>query len=123
MKKLLEKLLGDKGWRVYDCGGNDFELSNWSNAGENVIISIRGENLSELVADARSAWENFNADEHAAEILIAKRSVDKRKRDYYAAAPDTLTELLRDANHIKSMHNYVYRRLFDYARKAGGCVK
>lgn len=115
-KELLENLLDEGNWRVYDYGNNTYDLENWSNAGENVIIFLSGANLSELAADAYSAWDNFNADEHAAEILLAKRCGDEHQRNFYAAAPDSLTELLCDANDIKDMYEWVYKTLNNYVR-------
>lgn len=129
MKNRLEKLLSNmclhKGgdtsnWGVYDCkeDGGCYELEQWSDAGEDVIITIRGTTLFELAEDARKAWENFDADEHAAEIYLAKRSASKHEREFYAAAPDTMRELLRDARNIKAMHRWVYRALYKAAHAA-----
>lgn len=114
MKELLENLLAEKDWRIYDYDDNTYDLENWSNARENVIISLSGTNLSELAADAYSAWNNFDAEEHAAEIFIAKRCGDERQRNFYAAAPDSLKELLCDANNIKDMYEWVFKTLNNY---------
>lgn len=129
MKNKLEKLLsnmclhkgGDSSnWRVYDCGevGGCYELEQWSDEGEDVIITLRGATLAELAADAREAWENFDADEHAVQIYLAKRNGDENARRFYAAAPDSLRELLADARNIKAMHRWVYRTLTKAARAA-----
>ena len=129
MKTQLEKILANmrlhKGgdtsnWRVYDCGENGgcYELVQWSDAGENVIITLRGATLAELAADAREAWENFDTDEHAAQIYLAKREGDENARRFYADAPDTMRELLADARNIKAMHRWVWRTLDKAARAA-----
>ena len=124
MKTQLEKILsnmrlhkgGDSSdWRVYDCGedGGCYELEQWSDAGEDVIITLRGATLAELAADAREAWEAFDADAHAAAILCAKRNGN----EFYADAPDTIRELLADARNIKAMHKWVWQTLDRAARK------
>ena len=129
MKTQLEKTLtnmrlhkgGDSSdWRVYDCGedGGCFELEQWSDAGEDVITTLRGATLAELAADAREAYENFDADEHAAQIYLAKREGDEDARRFYAAAPDTMRELLADARNIKAMHKWVWQTLDRAARAA-----
>lgn len=129
MKKRLEKILsgmrlhkgGDTSdWRVYDCeeDGGCYELEQWSNAGEDVTIVLRGATLAELAADAREAWENFDADKHAAEIYLAKHEGDENARRFYTAAPDTMRELLRDARNIKAMHKWVWQALDKAARAA-----
>lgn len=129
MKEKLEKTLsgmrlhkgGDASdWHVYDCeeDGGCYELEQWSDAGEDVIIILRGATLSELVEDAREAWENFDEDEHAAQIYLAKREGDENARRFYAAAPNTMRELLADARNIKAMHKWVWRALDKAARAA-----
>ena len=128
MKTQLEKILSNmrlyKGgdtsdWRVYDCeeDGGCYELEQWSDAGEDVIIKLRGATLAELAADARKAWENFDADKHAAQIYLAKREGDENARRFYATAPNTIGELLADARNIKAMHKWVWRTL-DKAAKS-----
>lgn len=116
MKELLESVLetefsapDDSSWRVYDCEmeGGCYELSGYSPAGENVIFTLWGDGLPTLAADAREAWENFDAEEHAAEILIEKRTGDGDVRRFYAAAPDSLRALLEDAEAIKAMYGRV----------------
>lgn len=129
MKTQLEKILSNmrlhKGgdtsdWRVYDCeeDGGCYEIEQWSDDGEDVIITLRGATLAELAADARETWEAFDADEHAAEIYLAKKSASKHEREFYAAAPDSLRELLADARNIKAMHKWVWQTLDRAARAA-----
>lgn len=117
MKKQLEKITATleestgAAWSVYDCGDEDKEFSTYSPAGENVIISICGETLAELAEDARESWEAFDAEEHAAEILLAKRSGDENQKRFYAAAPDSLRELLEDAEAIDALYKALYDAL------------
>jgi hypothetical protein len=107
LEKIIDKLENDTGatWSVYDCnGGGSFEISTYSPAGENVIISLDGSTLAELAADVRNAAEAFDAEEHAAIILVAKRSGTADERRFYADAPDSLRELLEDAEAIKALY-------------------
>lgn len=100
-----------KDWRIMPCGDYCWEVENWSPSGEDVIITLRGKTLGELAHDAEEAWECFDADEHAAEILTAKRSGDENARRFYAAAPDSLRDLLKDAEAIDAMYKAVYETL------------
>jgi hypothetical protein len=106
LEKIIDKLENGTGatWSVYDCGGGSFEFSTFSPVGENVIISLFGSTLAELAADAKEAAEVFDAEEHAAKILVAKRSGTADERRFYAAAPDSLRELLEDAEAIKALY-------------------
>lgn len=119
MKNKLESVLED--WRVYDCEerGGCYEVESWSPAGEDVVIVIRGATLAELAEDAKEAWEYFDAEEHASEILVAKRSGNEHAKRFYAAAPDSLRELLEDAEAIKAMYQQVYERLLASAGAEG----
>ena len=117
MKNQLEKIVSALGkstgaaWHVYDCGDGNKEFSTYSPAGENVIITIYGETVAALAEYAKESWDLFDADEHASEILIAKRSGDKDKERFYAAAPDSLRELLEDAEAIKALYKSLYDAL------------
>jgi hypothetical protein len=105
LEKIIDKLENDTGatWSVYDCGGGSFEFSTYSPAGENVIISLDGSTLAELAADVRNAAEAFDPEEHAAQILVAKRSGTKDERRFYSAAPNSLRRLLEDAEAIAGL--------------------
>lgn len=113
LEKIIDKLENDTGatWSVYDCGGGSFEISTYSPAGENVIISLDGSTLAELANDARNAAEAFDAEEHAARILTAKRSGTENERRFYAAAPDGLRDLLEDAEEIAKLHKALFQAL------------
>lgn len=118
MKNALDRLLPD--FKVHDCDerGGCYEIESWSPEGEDVIITLRGATLAQLAADAREAWECFDAEEHAAEILVAKRTGTAEQQRYYAGAPDGLRDLLADAEEIKSMHGLVFEKLITAARAA-----
>ena len=113
----LEALLPD--WRVMPCNeAGDaicFELEAWSPAGEDVIISLCGDTIEELAHDAQEAWDGFDPEEHAAEILVAKRAGDENARRFYAAAPDSLRDLLEDAEAIDAMYKGVCESLNKHA--------
>ena len=117
MQKKIEKVLetafadhDDSSWSVYDCGekGGCYELSGYSPAGENVVITVRGRTFSELADDAEDAWNAFDADTHAAEICTAKNSGNPDMERFYAAAPDSLRDLQEDAEAIDKMYERVY---------------
>ena len=113
LEKIIDKLENDTGatWSVYDCGDGSFELSTYSPVGENVIINLYGSTLAELANDARQAAEAFDAEEHAARILTAKRSGTENERRFYAAAPDSLRDLLEDAEEIAKLHKALFQAL------------
>lgn len=124
MKKQLEKITATleestgATWSVYDCGDGNKEFSTYSPAGENVIITIYGETVAALAEYAKESWDLFDAEEHAAEILIAKRSGDENKKRFYASAPDSLCELLEDAEAIDSLYKALYDALTAAATSA-----
>ena len=114
LEKIIDKLENDTGatWNVYDCGGGgSFEISTYPPAGENVLISLDGSTLAELANDARNAAEAFDAEEHAARILTAKRSGTENERRFYADAPDSLRDLLEDAEEIAKLHKALFQAL------------
>ena len=116
MKSILEKIIedlsdsSDATWSLYGDKGS-FEISTYSPAGENVIIAIEGTTLSELEESAREAWEWFDAEKHAAKILIAKRAGTKEEKRFFASAPDSLKALLEDANAIDRVYQTLYAAL------------
>ena len=113
LEKIIDKLESDTGatWSVYDCGGGSFEISTYSPAGENMIISLDGSTLAELANDIQEARENFDAEEHAAQILVAKRAGTKEAKRFYAAAPDSLRDLLEDAEAIAGLYKALENEL------------
>ena len=94
----LVKALPD--WNIMPSGVNCWEIENWSPAGEDVIITLRGTTMAELASDAEDAWENFNADEHAAEWYGANRG-----------EPSSMRDLLDDAEAIEEMYKDVYEAI------------
>ena len=112
LEAIIDALERDTGttWNLADYG-TDYDFETWSDAGEDVIISLSGQTLAELARDARDAAENFDAEEHAAKILIAKREGNEEAKRYYAAAPNDLYALLADAELIAGYHLALYKML------------
>ena len=106
-------------WKCYDCkeDGGCYEITTYSPAGENVCITLRGGNLTALAQDANEAWEAFDWEEHASRILVAKRCGTADEQRYYASAPDSLAELIKDAGLIDDMYKALYYELRDAAQK------
>ena len=87
-------------WSVSGSPAEGWEFECYSPQGEDVIFSANGRTLGEIAEDAWTGAEAFDAEEHAAAILIAKRTGDEDTRRYYASAPDSLRALLEDADWI-----------------------
>ena len=87
MKKSLEKIMSvleirtGAAWSVNDCGDENWEFSTYSPEGENVVITLSGVTLAGLAENAKEAWENFDEEEHAAEIFVAKRNGPDYRRE------------------------------------------
>lgn len=124
MKEKLEKIAAalenetGAGWKVYDCGEGNYELSTYSPAGENVVITLYGETLAGIAENAGEAFDAFDADGHAAEIYYLKHEGHDYQREFYAGAPDNLRELLEDAEAIKTMIFGALRDALEAAAKA-----
>lgn len=114
LKKIMSKLEAKTGetWNLYySFGDSSPEISTYSPAGENVLICLSGSTLAELANDARAAREAFNPEEHAVQILTAKRSGTENERRFYAAAPDSLRDLLEDAEAIAGLYKALENEL------------
>ena len=88
-------------WRVtgYDEDGN-VEISNFSPAGENLLVCVKAEDFPHAI---REYWENFDADEHAEELVIAKNN------GFQGVPP--VSVLVRDAQKIDKMLDDLARAL------------
>lgn len=100
-KEDLDKLLPD--WKVSEYQDGSFDLSRYSPEGEDVFISIRGDTYGELQSEAKDAYERFDPDDHASMIYHAKHYGTEEERRFFAPAPDSLQDLLKDAKAIKEM--------------------
>jgi hypothetical protein len=87
-------------WSVSGSPAEGWDFECYSPQGEDVIFSVTGRTMREIAEDARQGAEAFDAEEHAAAILIAKRTGEEDMRRYYASAPDSLRALLEDADWI-----------------------
>ena len=98
----LEKMFPE--WSIYQYSDEgSFDFSGHSPAGENVIVSISGSTFAELARDAAVEHERFDADDHAAQIYHAKHYGTEAEKRFFASAPDSLKDLLKDARAIKKM--------------------
>ena len=86
-KEWLESILPD--WEVSSCGDGDFELSSYSPAGENIVMSLDGDTFDEMARFAEGYYNDFDP----------------------AGAPDDLEDLLEDAKAIDEMYYSVYQKL------------
>lgn len=110
-KEYLDSLVGYD-WSVDKCG-DEFELSGHSPAGENVVVTLSGKTLKELIASAKSELDRFNPEDHAARIYHAKHYGTEDARRFYAGAPDDLQDLIEDANAIVEMYGDLINALED----------
>lgn len=67
------------------------DIESWSPAGENIILTL---NTNDIPGSAMSEYENFDVDEHAAE-LIANRGEN--------GIPDSVWVIAEDAYKIRDM--------------------
>lgn len=110
-KEYLDSLVGYD-WSVDKCG-DEFELSGHSPAGENVVVTLSGKTLKELIASVKSELDGFNPEDHAARIYHAKHYGTEDARRFYAGAPDDLQDLIEDANAIVEMYGDLINALED----------
>ena len=108
-KERLESILPD--WEVSSCSDGDFELSSYSPAGENIVMSLDGDTLDEMARFAESYYNDFDPQDHAAQIYHAKHYGSADEQRFYAGAPDDLEDLLEDAKAIDEMYYSVYQTL------------
>ena len=113
LEKIMSKLEDKTGatWNVYYSYDGSPEISTYSPAGENVIINLNGSTLAELASDTREARKDFDPEEHAAQILVAKRAGTKEEKSFYAQAPDGLRDLLEDAESIVGLYKALENEL------------
>lgn len=99
-ERLLQKA-EDLGWyvTVYD-GCWEFEKS--SPAGEDFVFSVNG---TDIVASVKECYEDFDPEEHATDLVIAKRNG-------FAGVPDLRT-LCDDADEIDEMLHELFEAFRD----------
>lgn len=103
-------------WKVY-VSGEDVELTRHSPAGEEVCVSLKLGTAEEIANQASVYYDDFDPDDHAAQIYHEKHyGTDEQKR-YYASAPDSLEDLVSDAHAIDNMYYAVGKALRDSIAK------
>ena len=107
-KELLEKMFPD--WEVSGEEGS-FDLSSHSNAGENVVIPIMGDTLYDMASYVETIYNDFDPQDHAAQIYHAKHYGSADEQRFYAGAPGDLEDLIADAKEIDEMYYAVYQTL------------
>ena len=110
------KILRD--YKVSACQYGSIEVEFWSPDGEDMPISLFGDSLEQLAQCAKDQWEEFDADDHAAQIYHAKHYGSDEERRFFAAASDSLEDLVADAKAIKKTYERIYKALDAAARRS-----
>lgn len=108
-KERIEGLLPD--WDVTKYSDTSYDISRHSPAGEEVVMSLQGENLGEMATFAVNYYNDFDADDHAAVIYHLKHYGTPDEQKFYASAPGDIYDLLRDARTIDNWYYEVYSKL------------
>ena len=100
--KRFRAICEENGWKSVRDGAttdgtSQWTIEKWSPAGEDWPISLEGDTLRELADDLAAYIRDYEPEEHAGEIFLAKRKGDANTRRFYADAPDSLKDLLADA--------------------------
>lgn len=117
-KELLESILPD--WEVSSYGDGGFELSSYSPAGENILMSLVGDTLDDMARFAESYYNDFDPQDHAAKIYHAKHYGTADEQRFYASAPEDLKDLIEDAEDIDNMYYSVYLALCEKYKEDSG---
>lgn len=97
-------LCGEISERKYHNDGYDVELETYSPEGENVIISLIYDGTEEdFINQFESYAEDFDSEEHAEMWIEARGSV--------SGVPNSIRDLINDANWIKNMLLMVSKEL------------
>ena len=115
-KEMLERIL--KGWRVCAYGDDDsFDLLQHSPEGEEIVVSLQGGALDEMADFVEEYRQDYDAEDHAAQIYHAKHYGSEDERRFFADAPESLEDLLRDAKAIDRMYQSLARKLRSAAKR------
>ena len=115
-KEMLEKILKDWRVRAYDDEGS-FDLSQHSPEGEEVFISLQGRTLDEMADSVEEYRRDYDADDHAAQIYHAKHYGSADEQRFFAPAPESLEDLIKDAKAIDRMYQSLARKLRSAAKR------
>ncbi len=106
MEELINKI-ESQGWKVSQCG-NDFEIRQYSPAGEDFIFYISAESVEEAISEIEQYAENFDEDDHV-EMWVEAKYHGSGNRE----AIPSIRELVYDAEAIHNMLS----ELADYLNK------
>lgn len=109
-KEIIEKILPD--WHVIEYD-NAFDVETHSPSGEDVIVSLQGDSLDDMSRFVKEYYEDFDPDDHAAQIYHAKHYGSEDEQRFYASAPGDLQALIEDANWIDGAIKEVADALYD----------
>lgn len=90
MNKKIRKIIEDLGWSIFEYG-DYINFEKYSPAGEDYNFTVNKNNLIENIIEYA---ENFDPDEHAA-LWVDYRGT--------MGVPNSIRELLQDADNIKEM--------------------
>ena len=108
-RELIEKAL--PGWEVVEGEDGEFDISSYSPAGENVVMSLVGDTFDDMARSAEDYYNDFDPQDHAAQIYHAKHYGTEDEKRFYAGALGDLEDLLKDAKAIDKMYYSVYQNL------------
>ena len=114
-KEILEKLLPDWGVTQYEDGS--FELETHSPEGEDVLLTLQGDTFEEMTRFVEGYYDDFDPDDHAAQIYHAKHYGTAEEQRFYAPAPESLEDLLEDARWIDNAYWQVREKLLEASQK------
>lgn len=117
LQEKVDKILRSDYKVSFDDEGVTVEF--WSPVGEDMPEYFRGKTLRELAADAREAYEAFDANDHAAQIYHAMHYGTEDQQRFYAGMPESLEDLLEDAEAIKQTFKDIVDKLEKAAEKEG----
>lgn len=112
-REMMEELFPD--WYVSECNyannENGFEFSTHLPAGEEVLLDVYGETFDDMARNVERYYNDFDPEDHAAQIYHAKHYGTPDQQSFFASAPDSLEALLEDARWIDNIYYAVYSTL------------
>jgi len=99
LKEVLEAGADWAGWGWHECDDGSIELENWSPAGENLIVTLKGK---DIVREMTRYSADFDVDEHVAPLVEIKGT---------RGVPDSILVLVEDAKEIEEMLDTLAGRL------------
>ena len=114
-REQLEKLLPDWGVSEFE---DYFELCSHSPEGEEIDVPLeKGKTLSEMAMVLYERYNNFDPEHHAAMIYHRKHYGSKEQQEFYAGAPGSLEDLIKDARAIDNMYYEAGKALEDAGKE------